>query len=692
MTVHDVHPALMLRILGPFELRSGAGSVLRLPRKAQALLSLLALGQGQPLPKDRLATMLWGDTLTDQARQSLRQSLVSLRRALGEQQSLLIVDVGTIALHRSPRIEVDATDFEAACRSDGGDSLESADALYRDELLSGLHIETQPFQRWLEDERQRFLAMRVGMLGKLAELHAGAGRVNDAILSARRLLELDPLQDEGHRLLMRLHAHQGNRGAALLQYKECNRILKEELGVSPDALTSALAEAIRSGSPLPEEDEAKSSLAGIVRPRPHPHRGPEPGQPVPRSEESVRNVLPDHLSIVVLPFVNLGGEPSQDYFVRGLVEDMTIALGREKWLFVIASSTAFAIEEAQDPLAAASALGVRYVLRGSVRLDVDRILFVTQLIDAQRGGHIWSERFEDRIDNLFSVQDRLTARVAAMITPALLSVEVDRALHKPTGNLTAFDLFLQAVPRFRASRSDNAEALDLLRKAIELDPEYAAAYALAARCYQFQLMFGWRPPDDPEFQEGARLAHLAATKGRNDPEALWMAGLALAHLSGEVEYAIALIERSLALNPNSANALTAGCLVHSYLGNTEAAIEHFEQAQRLNPLDHSQHLHWNTVAWAYLGSGQYREAADAADRTLWAQPDYLPGLRLSVSTHALLGETEKSEAALRRLLELQPTCNIGWMRAFLEPPLSQNRQALDRYLDGARRAGVPERA
>lgn len=688
MSALDAHGALALRILGPFELRRPEGQPLHLPKKAQALLSILAIAQGQPLPKDRLATMLWGDRLTEQAQQSLRQSMVSLRAALGRESPLLVADAGTIALRSSPMIEVDAIEFQRSCQA-GVDELEAADRLYRDEILSGLHIEVEAFQRWLEDERHRFLAMRVGMLRNLAGIRAAAGLDDEAISFANRLLELDALQEDGHSLLMFLHARQGNRGAALLQFKECSRVLGEELGIGPDAKTRALAEIIRSGSPLPN---GEGTIWASTVPAPHePQRRTEPSASVSR-EAAVPYGRPDRISVVVLPFVNLSSDSSQDYFVRGLVEDITLALGQEKWLFIIATSTATAIEKAQDPLAAASSLGVRYVLRGSVRLDAERIVFVTQLVDAQRGGHIWSERFEDRIDNVFSVQDRLTARVAAMITPALLSVEVDRALHKSTGNVSALDLFLQAVGRFRASRSDNAEAIDLLRKAIKLDPEYAAAYALAARCYQFQLMFGWRAPGDPEFQEGIRFAQIAATKGRNDPEALWMAGLALAHLSGEVEYAIALIDRSLALNRNSANAWIAGCLVHSYLGHTQAAIESFEQAQRLNPLDQSQHLHWNTVAWAYLGAGQYREAAEAADRTLLAQPDYLPGLRLAASTHALLGETEKSEAARRRLLEVQPSCNIGWMRAFLELPLSQNRQALDRYLDGARRAGVPERA
>jgi adenylate cyclase len=203
-------------------------------------------------------------------------------------------------------------------------------------------------------------------------------------------------------------------------------------------------------------------------------------------------------------------------------------------------------------------------------------------------------------------------------------------------------------------------------------------------------MFDWRSPGDPGFDTGIRRGHEAAAAGRNDPEALWMAGLALVHLSGELDFAQALLERSLTLNPNSANAWIASCLLNSYLGNTDAAIENFQRAQRLNPLDLSQHLQWNTVAWAYLGAGRDEEAADAAERTLRIQPDYPPGLRLKAVTCALLGRIEEARTATARLLAKQPTTTIGWMRAFLQPPLQRNRKALDRYIEGARLAGVPE--
>jgi TolB-like protein len=392
-----------------------------------------------------------------------------------------------------------------------------------------------------------------------------------------------------------------------------------------------------------------------------------------------------------MPFANLSGDTGQDHFVQGLVEDLTVALGRERWLFVIASSSAFAFKEAAaDPREVAAKLGVHYVLRGSVRVDAGRVLVVAQLNDAALGVHVWSGRFEDEIDNLFAMQDRLTTKVAAMIAPALMSVEVERALRKPTESLTAFDLYLRALPRFTMSRADNRDALQLLGRAVVLDPAYATAYALAARCYQFQLMFAWILRGDPEIEEGVRLCRRAIETGGNDSEALWMAGLALVHLAGEIDHSFALIERSLSLNPNSANAWMASSIVRFYLGDYDAGIDHFGRAKRLNPLDLTQHLHWNIVGLSHVGSGRYLEANDAADRVLRTRPSYLPGLRLKVVACGLLGRVEEGRAALQQVLAIQPGYSVAWQRAMLSLPLQRNPQALERYLEGCRLAGVPE--
>lgn len=399
--------------------------------------------------------------------------------------------------------------------------------------------------------------------------------------------------------------------------------------------------------------------------------------------------LPDKPSIVVLPFLNLSGDTMQDYFVEGLVDDLAVALGREKWLFVIAGPSARAFKgEQDDPRAIAARLGVRYVLRGSFRREGDQVRIVVHLTDALHGQQIWSERFEDRVDKVFDMQDRLATQVAAMIAPALRSTEIERAQRKPTASLTAFDLYLQALPRMRTSLADNRIALELLQRAIALDPAYSAAHALAARCLQFQLFMGWSPRSDPSLKAGIGLAQRAVELGSADSEALWMAGLALIFLDGQVDQGQALIGRSLRINPNAANAWTASCMVHTYIADYETAIDHFNRGQRLNPLDTLHHLHWNLVCLAYFGSDRFEDAVDAVKKCLNVGPAYPPALLLDLVISGWLGRSADAAEALRKLHAVHPQCSLSWASDLLGPVLRRNPDLLARYLEGARRAGL----
>ncbi len=413
-----------------------------------------------------------------------------------------------------------------------------------------------------------------------------------------------------------------------------------------------------------------------------PHFGPD-GEPPP---------LPDKPSIAVLPFQNLSGDTSQNYLVDGLVDDLTFALGREKWLFVVASPSLSALKSGgADVREVATQLGVRFVLRGSFRRHADRVRIVVQLSDALQGALVWSERLEDEIDHVFDMQDRLTSQVAAAIAPALRDLEIKRTQRKRPESLSAFELYLQALPLLRTNLADNRRALELLDQAIALDPTYSTAYAFAARCYQFQKQLGWLPVADPTLKQGGMLARRAAELGGNDPEALWMAGHALVILENELDYGLALVDRSLSLNPSSANAWSSSCAIRTYLGDCETAIEHFYRGQRLNPLDRLHHFHWNFLGLALFGAGRYEEAEKAADNTLKASPTYAVGLRLKLATLGILGRQEECGPYLRQLLAVHPSCSLTWISEFWGPPLRRNPPLFEKFMEGLRLAGIPER-
>ncbi len=682
-------------MLGSFELRRG-GLPQRLPRKAQGLLAYLALHQGRQVSRDQLATLLWGNTATEQARQSLRQCLASLRNAFGTQAAgLIVTDMTSVMLEASADVAIDVVRFDEACRSSARDiePMARASALYRGELLVDLHIPIEPFNEWVSLERQRLSAMRSDLLLRLSRAYGDAGDAPQATETARELTKHDPLREEGHRQLMKLLAASSERSAALKQLQVLTNLLNEQLGISPDAETVALADQIRAGIREVENTQLRSTTKAQNAALPVSTDRTTPSPELLRPALLVGPPLPDKPSIVVLPFTNLSGEPGQDYFVDGLVDDITIALGREKWLFVIASSSAFAFRDRNvDPREVATKLGVKYVLRGSFRKSADRVRVVVLLTDAASGEFIWSDRFEDEARNVFDLTDRLMTHVAAMIAPALRSIEIERAQRKSPARLTAFDLYLQALPRFRTSLADNHAALHLLEKAIALDPTYGAAHAFAARCYQFQKLMGWVRPDDPQLWQGVRLAHRATELGSNDSEALWMAGGALVQIGGEIDLGQALIDRSLQLNPNSASAWTSSCQVRTYIGDCELAIEHFQRSQRLNPLDRLHHVHWNIVGMAYFAAGRYEEADAAADKVLSILPAYPQGLRLKIATSGALGRTDVGRENVQRLLAVHPECDMRWLEDFNGPFLVKVPKLMETYLAAARKGGMPEQA
>lgn len=399
--------------------------------------------------------------------------------------------------------------------------------------------------------------------------------------------------------------------------------------------------------------------------------------------------MPDKPSITVLPFQNLSGDPEQDYFADGVVEDVITALSRLRWLFVIARNSSFAYKgQTVDVKEVGRALGVRYVLEGSLRKAGDKVRITGQLIDASTGAHLWAERFEGTLGNLFELQDQIAESVVGAISPQLERAEIERARRKATESLDAYDYYLRGMAKLHnGTREAIKAALPLFHRAIDLDPEFASAYGGAAWCHFWRKLNGWMDNAPEETAEGVRLARLAVELGRDDAVALTRAGHALGHLAGDIDGGIALIDRARLLNPNFAPAWFLGAFLRIFRGETEGAMEDLAHAVRLSPLDPEMFRMQAGIALAHFYAGRFDAAVAAAEKALGNLPDLLMAITLLAASHALAGRSTEAHQAIDRLRRLQPSAsisNLGDWLPFLPP------DDLPRFLDGLRKAGLPE--
>jgi TolB-like protein len=397
--------------------------------------------------------------------------------------------------------------------------------------------------------------------------------------------------------------------------------------------------------------------------------------------------LPSRPSIAVLPFDNMSGDPEQDYFADGMVEDMITALSRVKWLFVIARNSSFAYKgKAVDIRQVARELGVRYVMEGSVRKAAQRLRITGQLIDSTSGAHIWADRFDGAIEDVFDLQDRVTASVVGAIEPALAGAEIGRAQAKPTASLDAYDLGLRAMAALRLlTKPATEECIALCRRAIALDPHYALAYGVAAWGSLQLLAHGWGTSDDRAL--GAEFAEKAVACGGDDPAALAMAGQALTQLAGDPDRGAAAIARSLQLNPNSAVALTFSAFTRCFVGEPEVAVEHGERALRLSPLDPIGYRIRTALAMGQLLIGRAADAIQTVDKALYEQPSFQPSLLTKITACVVAGRIEEAREAGRRLMAADPDLTIGMRMRIM--PLKRPKDR-DLFVEALRQAGVPE--
>lgn len=408
--------------------------------------------------------------------------------------------------------------------------------------------------------------------------------------------------------------------------------------------------------------------------------------------------LPDRPSLAVLPFSNLSGDPEQDYFADGMVEEIITALARMGAFFVIARNSSFVYKgKAVDIKQVGRELGVRYVLEGSVRKSGNRVRITGQLIEAENGRHVWADRFEGTLEDVFELQDRITESIVWAIEPSMRRAELERARVKPAANLQAYDLMLRALPGLMpgSTIAGKDEALSFIRRALEMDPRYSLAKALGAFACLQRLSDGYGDAED--VKTGLRYADEALSEKNDDPTVLSCAGLALGSLGYRAlgirvlgfryDEAQRAIDRALSLSPNLFMVRFAAGMINTFVGEGDAAIGHFAHAMRLSPLDPGMSALIVGTGMAHLISGRYDEALAAAQRTVKESPNFASGHRLMLVALGYLGRLEEAKLAARRMLELTPGITVSRTNSvspFKDPEL--RKRGAEIY----RAAGIPK--
>jgi adenylate cyclase len=442
-------------------------------------------------------------------------------------------------------------------------------------------------------------------------------------------------------------------------------------------VSNTVHDQVRDRLPFVFEDLGEQQVKNIARPvrvyrvrleRPLPNPPPQAGSAPPgprdaRPEDKLSAqvgaadppalALPDKPSIAVLAFQNMSGDPEQEYFADGMVEEITTALSRIRWLFVSARNSSFTYKgQAVDVKQVGRELGVRYVLEGSVRKASGRVRITAQLIEAETDAHLWADRFDGSLEDIFELQDRVAISVAGAIEPTLQAAEIRRSAERPTNDLTAYDLYLRALAlSFTWQRDAIIRALDLLEQAIERDPHYGSALVDAAFRHFEMHVNGWSENPEASRRKGIELARRALQEAGDDPNVLSKAAYVLGYFGEEINTAIALLDRGLILNPSSARGWQWSGWLRLWTGQPDLAIEHFETSLRLNPREQRANPFMG-IGVAHFFARRFEEARATLLQSLQEKPNWVPSYRFLASCCAHMGRLEEAQETVERLRAL----------------------------------------
>jgi adenylate cyclase len=525
----------------------------------------------------------------------------------------------------------------------------------------------------------------------LAEFPSVVDAVQCAISAQQALGEENEKKPSDQQMRFRIGVHVGDvlvQGANLLG-DGVNIAARLEALAEPGGIcvSGAVRDYLGKKLPVVLTDCGEQAVKNIAEPVRTYRVGASAPMPIGTNERAPLP-LPGKPSIAVLPFTNMSGDPEQEYFADGMVEEITAALSRVRSFFVIARNSTFTYKgRAVDVKQVSCELGVRYLLEGSVRKARDRVRIAAQLIDATTGHHIWSDRYDGSSQDIFDLQDRITESVVGAIQPSILLAEIERTKRKRPESMDAYDYVLRALPLVWAlDPTANEAALNHLNRAIDIEPDYPLALSLAAWCHARQVGCIWTTVPDETKAEASRLAKLAGDITNDDPMVLTM--LCATHsVVSDFGLASALIDKALALDPNSAWAWNRSGWVNSYLMRPDASIEHFQRAIRLTPFGPLNFDCLIGIGCSHWVAERYEEALSWLRKGMLERPESVWALRVVAACLGQLGRISEAREVVRQCREIHPGMTISKVMAHTA---HRNAAFLRRYAEGLRRAGLPE--
>ncbi len=654
--------AVRLRLIGQMEAWTvNSENVLPLGRKTRALLAILALSAPRPVIRSRLAELLWSRRLEEQARASLRQEIHRLLEAL-QPANAEILSITRDSLALKP--ELVWVDVEEVLRATINNP--ASLALLDGELLEEFDGVDPAFDVWLAAERERLRDRARNIAEALLREQVDP---EAAIPVAQQLLGIDRAHEGAWRALMRAHSERGERGMAIQAYERCRAVLADQLDATPSPETQRLLAEIRAGRNAPAQT---LRAADLVRP------------------DLRLNAPRGGAKVGVLPLVMSGTAPEEAHLSLGLAEEITAALARFRWMFLVSSSS-LAQFSSRDEAAIRRTFGLDFLLDGSVQRSGRRIRVTMRLLDLREGNQVvWARRFDRQVTDLLTLQDEIAAEVVAQIDPEILLIEGRRAAHRHPVDATAYDMVLRALPLIlRLKHDEFMEAGDLLRRAVQLEPDYAAAHAWYAYWHIFYVGQSWSNDEAADLEEAGRLAERAIALDPQDARGLTIAGQVRAFLHHQPREALELHSRALGLNPNLAMAWGLSAMSYTYLGELDEAARRFQRYKRLSPMDPHAFFFETGMVILELLRRDSESAAAIGRRVSELNPSFSAGLKYYLIALGHLDLQHEAATVRRRLLGIEPDFTVA--KYLKHSPLDRLADR-EHFAEGLRLAGIPEGA